>query len=261
MTTADAPTVLVDGRTPTVRSLHPFLFGYDGHFTAMQVRNRGVRGLDLHLERLRAAHREVYGSDLDPDRVRHALARAVADRPDADLRLTATESDAGVVHLMTVARAPIAQADAPVALSTTPWSRGVAHIKHVGGFPQWHYRRQAHRDGFDDVLFVDGGGLVGETSFANIAFLGPDGVDWPVAPVLPGIAWLMLERTLPAAGIATRRTPIRLTDLRRYTGAVLTNSIGVTPVSAIGEHRFEESLRAHALISRTHDGIPFDPLV
>ncbi len=62
----DDPTILraeVDGREATAEQLRFPAFAY-GHFTAMQIRGRSVRGLELHLSRLDAANRELFGAGL-----------------------------------------------------------------------------------------------------------------------------------------------------------------------------------------------------
>ena len=46
----------IDGNVPADAQLRALALGGYGHFTAMQVRGRRVRGLDLHLSRLAAAN-------------------------------------------------------------------------------------------------------------------------------------------------------------------------------------------------------------
>ena len=48
--TPGAPYVEVDGAVPTVEVLAGLVRRGYGHFTAMQVRDGGTRGLDLHLD-------------------------------------------------------------------------------------------------------------------------------------------------------------------------------------------------------------------
>jgi hypothetical protein len=81
---APFPRVEVDGRPPTAEQLqHRALVNY-GHFTAMQVRDRKVRGLHLHLHRLEAATEEVFGANLDASRIREHIRHALGeDLPDA----------------------------------------------------------------------------------------------------------------------------------------------------------------------------------
>jgi hypothetical protein len=58
-----------------------------GHFTAMQVRDGGTRGLGLHLARLDAAHRDIYGRPLDGGLVRARIRHALDGRPSASVRV------------------------------------------------------------------------------------------------------------------------------------------------------------------------------
>jgi branched-subunit amino acid aminotransferase/4-amino-4-deoxychorismate lyase len=47
-----------------------------GHYTAMRVDERRVRGLSWHLDRLMRDCRRVFDADLDPDWVRHLIRHA-----------------------------------------------------------------------------------------------------------------------------------------------------------------------------------------
>lgn len=62
-------TVEIDGRAPTAEQLTRAALDNYGHFSAMQVRDRAVRGLRLHLDRLDAANRELFDRPLNGDRV------------------------------------------------------------------------------------------------------------------------------------------------------------------------------------------------
>jgi hypothetical protein len=56
----------IDGRDATVEQLSTIAPAGYGHFTAMQVRQRRVRGLGLHLDRLGAANHEMFGAGWTP---------------------------------------------------------------------------------------------------------------------------------------------------------------------------------------------------
>lgn len=49
--------------------------------TALQVRNRAVRGLDLHLTRLRSASDDLFGCHLPDEQIRDYLAVAAESAP------------------------------------------------------------------------------------------------------------------------------------------------------------------------------------
>ncbi|MDG4803917.1 hypothetical protein [Micromonospora sp. WMMD980] len=70
-----------NGRPATADDLAPLAFAGNAHFTAMQVRDRRVRGLDLHLARLRDASHELFGTALPDDQVRAAMRVAIQAGP------------------------------------------------------------------------------------------------------------------------------------------------------------------------------------
>jgi hypothetical protein len=84
---------------------HPALVN-DGHFTAMHVRNRRVRGRAYHLVRLCSAHAELYGTELDAEYLRTMIQCAVEHHPDASLRLNLYETRPGQPQVMTAIRPP-----------------------------------------------------------------------------------------------------------------------------------------------------------
>ena len=253
---AEAPFILVDGRVPAASDLFPFALANDGHFTAMQVRDRAVRGIGLHLRRLVESHKRLYGTLVDAGSLRSLMQIAVANHPDAYLRVTVAEPDPGMPSVLTVVRPPVDPEPQPVALLPTVWTRALPEVKHVGTFPQIQFAREAERAGFDDALLVDEDGRLSETTIANIAFASSDEVVWPDGPALEGITWQLLERALAEHGIFSRRASLALDDLDRFSGAVLVNSVGVTPVGRIGARAFMESADAAARLERIYRSVP-----
>jgi Amino-transferase class IV len=162
----------IDGQAPTVENLQvPALVSY-GHYTSMQVRNRGVRGLQLHLARLQEATQELYGGELDAelvrDRIRHALGDDIAN---ASARVQVFSPDEGEhLSIMVVVSEPVEPPSATQALRSIGYLRPAATFKHVGGFGQHYYWRLASRDGFDDALLTGPDGSISETTIANIGF-------------------------------------------------------------------------------------------
>jgi branched-subunit amino acid aminotransferase/4-amino-4-deoxychorismate lyase len=231
--TDPAPRIEIDGRPAGADALHVLTLGGYGHFTAMQVRGGRTRGLDLHLRRLDAANREMFDRPLDGDlvraRVRHALG---GEDLDASVRVYVCMPGAEPSILVTV-KAPGLPADAPQRLRSVAYQRPVAHIKHSSGFAQDHYRRLARRDGFDEVLFTGADGVVSEGGTTNVALVDGSAVVWPDAPALHGITMQLLERDLPAHGIASRRGRVRLDDVAAFDGALLTNARGVVAVGSV----------------------------
>ncbi|XVS67270.1 aminotransferase class IV [Actinosynnema sp. CA-299493] len=248
------PRIEIEGEPPTAEDFVPGLLANYGHFTAMQVRDRRVKGLDLHLRRLDQANRELYDAPLDGDRVRALISHALADDVrDAAVRVVVFGLDAPSV--MVVVRPPVTPPTTPQRLMSVDYTRPLPHVKHIGGFGQRHHARRAERAGYDDALLT-AGGLVVEGSIANIAFFDDgDGVVWPRADWLHGITMQLLERELPS-----RREPVRSADVGRYRGAFLTNSIGVVVVSRIDDVEFTVDDSALARVQAAYDAITGDPV-
>jgi len=226
----------IDGRSATVEQLSAAAPAGYGHFTAMQVRNRQVRGLRLHLDRLDAANREMFGAGLDTaavlGHIRHALGEQTQD---ASVRVYVCEAPDGPAVMVTV-RPPGTMAPDLWRLQTVPYQRSLAHIKHIGDFGQGYYRRLALSNGFDEALLTGPDGIVCEGSITNIGFSDGAGVLWPAAPALAGVTMQILERALADRGVPMRRAPVRVSDLGSFAGAFVTNSHGIAPVGQVDEH-------------------------
>ncbi|MEV0276999.1 aminotransferase class IV [Streptomyces sp. NPDC050610] len=249
----------LDGRVATAEELFAPLMSNYGHFTAMQVRGRAVRGLDLHLARLDAATRELFGAGLDGGRVRELIRHALGGVEDASVRVNvfvpAPEAEPSV--LVSV-RPPTTMPATAQALRTVPYERPVAHVKHTGGFAQGYFRQQVQRAGFDEALLVGPDGTVAEGAITNVAFIDGDTVVWPDAPALDGISMLLLRQELDAAGLPWRRSGVRTADLASYGGAFLTNSQGIAPISRIDDLAFPADVPLVAEVVRIFGMIAAD---
>lgn len=255
------PELRVDGTLADAEGLAAFAVAEVGHYTSMQVRGGGTRGLELHLDRLATAHATIFGTTLERDAVRAALASAIGDRPDATLRLTVIEDEPDQPHLLTDVRAPLDPSSDLRSLRPVPFVRAFAGLKHLATFPQRRFAEMVTAAGFDDALLVGPGGVVGETSVANVAFV--DGVElvWPDAPVLRGVAWQLLDDIAAITGMVVRTEAVLLEELGRFDGALLANSIGVESVGRIGEH--VHWTERHPLVDRlaaAYESLPLDPL-
>ncbi|SCK13114.1 Branched-chain amino acid aminotransferase/4-amino-4-deoxychorismate lyase [Streptomyces sp. LamerLS-316] len=233
-----------DGRPATAEDLRiPAFAGY-GHFTAMQVRDRTVRGLALHLERLDSANRELFGLPLAGERVReligHALDGAGAWTRDASVRVHGylPQGSTETVVAVTV-REPVEPDASPRSLMSVPYARAVAHIKRPGEFSQIHYGQLARRAGFDEALLTSPGGMVTEGAITNIGFWDGASVVWPDAPALTGITMALLESGLASAGRPPVRRGVTLDGLGAYRAAFVSNSQGIAPV-----HRIDDTVLA-----------------
>jgi branched-subunit amino acid aminotransferase/4-amino-4-deoxychorismate lyase len=225
----------IDGAPATAGQLSAVAPGGYGHFTAMQVRNRQVRGLDLHLARLDAANREMFGMALDAAGVVGYIRHALGERTqDASVRVNICEMPDGPAVLVTV-RPPGAMQAGAWRLQTVPYQRSVAHIKHLGDFGQGYFQRLARHNGFDEALLTGPGGIISEGSITNIGFSDGAGIVWPDAPALAGITMQILERELPRHGVPSRHASVRMSGLGSFAAAFVTNSHGIAPVGQIDD--------------------------
>ncbi|MFC7876400.1 aminotransferase class IV [Isoptericola sp. NPDC057391] len=237
----------VDGRPATAEQVA----STDGHFTAMQVRGGGVQGLEHHLRRLDAAHREIFGLPLDGDRVRRLVRHALAGQADASVRVVLRDPEHVAVQVGEPRRPPAR----PQRLRSVPYLRPFAHLKHLGGFAQAQWARQAGREGHDDALLVSPDGAVAESTVANVGVLGPDGdVLWPDAPHLRGTGLALVEETTP-----TRTGPVHVDDLGRSAGAFLVNSIGIVAVASVDGTDLPDATAHVEAIRRRVAALPWAP--
>ncbi len=148
----------------------PVPAGSIGHFTAMQVRARAVRGLELHLGRLRQANDEMFGTGLDEDRVRTLILHALDRAEDATVRVYVRRlgSASGPETVVTVR--PPGGIDSQQRLRSVDYLRPMAYLKHLTT-EQGAYSEIAREAGFDDALLTDRLDLVAEASIANVGFL------------------------------------------------------------------------------------------
>lgn len=222
-----------------------------GHFTAMQVRGRAVRGLARHLRRLDDANRELFETPVDPDEVRRAIRDALGDENDASARVYVIDGE--ISTWVGLPQSPRATAQR---LASVPYIRPFAHLKHLGGFGQSHHARLAERGGYDDALLTAADGAVSETSIANIGFFDRSGaVVWPEPPWLHGIAMQLIE-----AGMPTTRRRITLADVGGFRGAFLANSIGVVPVAGIDAVTYPAEPALVKIVVEANDSAPWEPV-
>lgn len=245
----------------------------DGHFTTMQVRGRAVRGLDLHLRRLREATRELFDAELDDTRVRGDLRAALdlagVDDCTARVSVAASGFDGGDprrpagavgVDLVVAITAPAGPDPAPLRAKSFRYERVLPHVKHAGTFPLFHFARQARAAGFDDALFVDADGRVGEGSVWNLGFWDGAAVTWPQAPALRGTCERLLQAGLAALGVAQAARTVGLAELGGFRGAFACNSRGVRPIGAIDAFDFVPEPGLMQLLARALDTQPRQPV-
>ena len=250
----------IDGRPATALDLSPLAFAGFAHFTAMQVRDGGVRGLDLHLGRLRSASLSLFGQAMRDEDVLAHVSTAIADGPDA-LSLTATmflRSGEFTAHgaandlSMLVRTAPPSSGPAgPLRLSAVTHERPLPTFKHVGETPKTYYLRRAVEDGFDDAAFLDREGRLSEATIWNLVFWDDGEVVWPEAAVLPGVTMGIVRRQLDSLGVPQRDAPITLENLGRFQGAAVMNSW--SPGIAVSQIRDVEIPVSSAFLQTLHE--------
>ncbi len=252
------PLVEIDGARASAEQLRAAALGGYGHFTAMQVRGRGVRGLGHHLARLEAANREVFGAPLDTaavlDHIRHALGDDVAD---ASVRVYVHEAAASPSVMVTV-RPPGGMPGAPWKLMSAPYQRSLAHIKHAADFGQRYYQKLAHDAGFDEALLTGPDAIVSEGSITNIGFFDGTAVTWPAAPALHGITMQLIEPALAARGVPSRRAHVRAHDLRSFSGVFVTNARGIAPVGRVDDVALPVDTELMRRLAEVHESLAWD---
>ena len=250
----------IDGAAATTDQLRALLLTGYGHFTAMQVRERRVRGLDLHMARLDAANRELFGPGLDGAQVRAHIRHALGDdTSDASVRVYVHEAPGGPSVMVTV-RPPGGMPDGPWRLRSVPYQRSLAHIKHIGDFGQAYYQRLADRGGFDEALLTRPDGIISEGAITNIGFFDGTGIVWPDAPALAGITMQLLDRGLAGHGLASRRAPVRLSDLGSFAAAFVTNARGIAPVGRIDDRALPVDPALMSALARAYGSAPWTAL-
>jgi branched-subunit amino acid aminotransferase/4-amino-4-deoxychorismate lyase len=230
-----APRIEIDGRAASLEEIWALDLSPQGHFTAMQVRDRRTLGMEFHLARLDGATRELFGVALEGDRVRGCIRHALGDDiPDASVRVNVFRPGDDVSVIVSVRPPASAQSEAQ-RLQTVEYRRPVAHIKHASGFGQDYYRSLAQANGFDEALFVEPDGLISEGSITNIGFIKGQAVVWPDAPSLCGVMMRVLQRELDNAGVSWRYGGVHVTDLPSFDGAFLSNARGMATVARIDD--------------------------
>lgn len=239
-----------------------------GHFSSMQVRDGGVRGLERHLRRLDEASRELFGSPLPHERSRAALRAAIGDGTSPlSLRVNVFARDFDPEHperpatpdLLTRTTAGVASSDAPLRLRSVVHRRVLPHLKHVATLGLFHARRQARLAGADDALLVDDDGRIGEASIWNIGFHDGERIVWPDAPMLAGITLQLVQAGLDAMGVEGVVRPVSLADLPRYRAAFLLHSADIgRPVASIDGHAFDPDDALQALLRTAYERHPLE---
>jgi branched-subunit amino acid aminotransferase/4-amino-4-deoxychorismate lyase len=250
----------IDGTSATVEQLRAVALSGFGHFTAMQVRGRRVRGMRHHVARLDSANRELFGAGIDKQAILARISHALGDDiVDASVRVYVTEA-AGEPSIMVTVRPPGGMPASPWRLSSVPYQRPVAHIKHSADFGQRYYQRIAHASGFDEALLTGPDAMISEGSITNIGFFDGTNVIWPAAPALAGVTMQLLEPALAAAGLPSARAHVRVRDLESFEGVFVTNARGIASVGQIDEIVLPVNQQLMDKVAASYESVPWDSL-
>ena len=257
---------LINGTAATKEELIPLAFAGFAHFTAMQVRNRKVKGLDLHLARLQTASIAFFGRALSEELLKFYIKTAINAGPEAQSltvtvfsrhgEFTAQSMDAKPAVLVRTTL-PSDGPEGPLRLNTVSHERPLATIKHVGEVGKTFYLHEAIKNGFDDAVFVDRQGRLSEATIWNIVFWDGETVVWPIAEMLAGTMMGIVQRQLKHLGVPQRHEEITLTRLSGMKGAAVMNSW--TPgiaVKAIASNQLPE---AQSFIKLLHEAYRIEP--
>lgn len=260
----------INGEPATLEDVrHVATFNY-GHFTSMQYRDGGVRGLGLHLERLDRATRELFGHELPASRVRGYLARAlegVEGPASVRINVFSRTADRGALagpappDVMISLGPPALRDAAPFWVRATPYERDTPHLKHVGTFGLFHQRRAARQAGYDDALFVTRDAHVSEGTTWNMGFHDGDGIVWPEAPMLDGVTLQLVRRALAARGIAQTTRPVRHDELAGFRAAFALNTAFVArAIAGCDGHAWPGVAGLVESLVAMHDAGPAEPV-
>jgi branched-subunit amino acid aminotransferase/4-amino-4-deoxychorismate lyase len=260
MTPDAAARLEINGEIPAGDQLRALLLNGYGHFTAMQVRDRRVRGFDLHLARLAEGNVELFGAGLDGDQVRELVRHALGADTNASVRIHLQQPDPPRPPAVTVIVRSPATMPPEQTLQSAPYQRSVAHIKHLGDFGQHYYGDLARQNGFDEALLTGQDGLISEGSVTNVGFFDGAAVVWPAAPILTGITMQMLQRQLRQAAIRQRHAPVRLADLGGFTSVFVCSSRGIAAVTRVDDQAIPVDAEFMKRLTDGYESAPADEI-
>ncbi len=256
---AELTRIEIDGQAADEVQLRKAALSGFGHFTAMQVRSRKVRGFAHHLARLDAANRELFGTGVDDRVLRSGITHALGDDADASVRVYLHET-ASVPALMVTVRPPGGMPAGPWRLRSVPYQRSVAHIKHTADFGQRYYQRLVNASGFDEALLTGPDGIISEGSITNLGCFDGNRILWPAVPALSGITMQLVEPALAACGLPSVRAHVRVADLTSFAAVFVTNARGVAAVGQVDDQKLSVDQDFMRTLATCHDAAPWDPL-
>lgn len=258
--------ILINERPARHADLVPLVFAGFAHFTAMQVRDRKVKGIDLHLRRLRDASISLFGTAPSDEKILRSIRLAIDGGPEAmSLTVTVyppngefTAKSRGAQPSILIRTAPPSDGPAgPMRLLLVEHERHLARIKHVGEGAKTYYLHKAVEQGFDDAAFLDRQQRLTEATIWNLVFRDEDSVVWPRADILAGTMMGIIQRQLKRLGVSQQEREIKPGDVAGFSGAAIMNSWtpGVA-VTAMGPIPIPEERPFMELLRKAYDAEP-----
>jgi branched-subunit amino acid aminotransferase/4-amino-4-deoxychorismate lyase len=239
-----------------------------GHFTAMRVEDRQVRGLSEHLARLTRDCRVLFGHELDEAELREYLRLAVAGNEGAfNLRVTVfdpkfdmgTPGKSGPPSVLVTTRPTAVWPPAPLTVQAVRYQRVLHAVKHIGLFEALLHRRAVQANGYDDALFHGDDFLVSEGATWNIGFFDGANVVWPDNDVLTGVTMKLLQQVHDDTVVAS----VDIRDIgSQMQAAFATNvTVGVRPITRINDLTLPADHDIFDVLRKEFVDIPPEPLV
>jgi branched-subunit amino acid aminotransferase/4-amino-4-deoxychorismate lyase len=258
----------LNGRTPDLAETHRLATVNYGHFTSMQVRERGVRGLGLHFARLADGNEEFFGwrAELDDEhRLRELILHALGDEQDASVRVSyvpGADPDGPPDVVVAVADPASDAPGSPLRVRIDPdFRRDWPEHKHSATMGLFRAQRLARAAGYDDALSVGPDRLVREGTTWNVAFFTGDQVIWPQAPMLRGVTMVLLQIALTMRGVPWTMRPVPMSELLDFTAAVAVNSrTARQEIASIDDLSYSAGDKLAELLGEAWDSVPFDAL-
>lgn len=242
-----------------------------GCFTTMRVEADGVRGLALHRQRLTRDSVTLFGSSVADAVVRAALTSALAGvSAPVVARITVTASDfdrarPGGDELRADVALREAPADAsdglgPLRLAPIRHDRSLPAVKHVALAPELYARRQAQVAGYDDAVFLDASGRVGEGPTWGLGLVRDRTLVLPAADVLPSVTMRLLA-TLVHVPEELVEEPVEVDRLAAYDACFVVSAVsGIRRVASIGEVAFALDHPLLGELSAGYSALPRTPV-
>ncbi|KKC98919.1 hypothetical protein KY46_16300 [Photobacterium halotolerans] len=257
---------IMNGQPATHQQLSALAFAGHAHFTAIQVRNRKIKGFDLHIARLQQASEHLFGKSVPEQVIRRQVCQILATQaPDLSLLVFvysdtgefSPEEDSSELNLLIRTAPPSYGPAGPLKLKTFEHERMLPELKHVGEISKTYLMRQAVIQGFDDAIFINRNSWLTEASIWNLAFWDGTTIIWPMGAKLAGTTMQMIQRQLDKMKIPHLEQIITESDLNRYQAAVVMNSWSPgIPVSQINQIPFSESPEFIALLNEAFANEP-----